>query len=473
MPSLRTEAERIVDAELIVEKHLNASCDTLSLDYNKQFQLGGYDPLVLAEEGFLPIPSAARYISACNYLNTMGIGGNQPENGCAPKCWMEFRIQALRKIHGGLPLPPFEEEPPMTVNRTMMGVVEEITVEDEGFGNETAVPDARCVPLYDPYTSTAYVGAVLDDKFQGDGAKVSAGVTQLASLLPMISLHPDIPSEARASLRACIPSLRKPLRDFMMPQCTKRCQVAYPCTTWCHDVRDECFQHNDTQSVIADIIQGGASRIGAVTKSMVGAENFEIVATLLGKLLHCRSKPSAGENAPSSDVAGSFSDDAHRCLAADTPAPLTPCSPPVAVKQPLEIGANVSLGANSTEDGDGDRDEEVSIEEKEEEEVDEELTREEDSDARKELAAGRTRTSTGPGGGGEEEEEEERAMKQLLEDSVEDVTGATGGGHGMSAEEQHRQAVEQWHPAWQNDTVIDHDSGIAMRMIDGQVQNLQ
>jgi hypothetical protein len=480
VPSLRAEAERNVAVEHIVEKRLNASCDTLSLDYTKQIQLGGYDPLVLADEGFLPIPSAARYISACNYLNTMGIGGNQPQNGCAPKCWMAFRIQALRKRHGGLPLPPLEDETPAAFNQSTGDIVEDVAVEDEVLENETTVPDMRCVKLQDPYTSAEYVGAVLDDEFQGEGLKVSAGVTQLASFLPMISLHPDIPSKARASLKACIPSLRKPLRDFMMPRCTEHCQVAYPCTSWCHAVRDECFHNNDTQSVILDIIQGDGSRIGTVTKSMIGADNFKIVATLLRKLLHCQSKPSNHGNATGDDASGSFSLDSRRCLDADTPAPQAICSPPV-LKPSWRLGSNVSksqhegssiLRASREENADGDHDDELSIQEKEEEEVDEELMREEESDVTK-TAAKRATAFTGPTG---EENEEESALKQLLEDSADEVTGATGSAlkkSRVSNVERHRQVVKQWHPAWQNDTVIDHDSGIAMRMIDGQVEDLQ
>merc|ERR1711871_1870263 len=120
-------------------------------------------------------------------------------------CWMEFRIQSLRKKHGGLPLPPLDEEPSIGVNQSL-DIVEETVAEHESIENETNVPDARCTLMHDPYSSQPYYGAVLDDKFQGEGEKVAAGVAQLASLLPMISLHPDIPSDSRASLRACIPS---------------------------------------------------------------------------------------------------------------------------------------------------------------------------------------------------------------------------------------------------------------------------
>ena len=72
---------------------------------------------------------------------------------------------------------------------------------------------------------------------------------------------------------------------------------------------------------------------------------------------------------------------------------------------------------------------------------------------------------------GEEEEieEEEIAMKQLIEDTADASTGATG----TSADERRQKVVKAWAPLWQNDTVIDHDSGIAMRMIDGQVEETE
>ena len=51
-------------------------------------------------------PSGKKYVSACNYLNTMGSSGNAPSRGCAPHCWMGFRMLELAQMRDVLPTPP-------------------------------------------------------------------------------------------------------------------------------------------------------------------------------------------------------------------------------------------------------------------------------------------------------------------------------------------------------------------------------
>jgi hypothetical protein len=206
------------------QKELEEECNVEYVpDSGPTSSNGGFNPMILAKEGFSTFPSSPKYISNCNYINTMGVSGNDPQKGCAPHCWMGFRMLELAKMRKNLPVPPI---PPSGFgNRQPLDLPPQKAEEEEdpvGAEQETEsgaaawTPDPACIMVNDPYTQAGYYGYIVDiDQFT-DAKEISNGIRELANLLAMIDMHPSIPAEAKDILKTCEPRLKTVLVRFRL-----------------------------------------------------------------------------------------------------------------------------------------------------------------------------------------------------------------------------------------------------------------
>jgi hypothetical protein len=206
------------------QKELEEECNVEYVpDSGPTSSNGGFNPMILAKEGFNTFPSSPKYISNCNYINTMGVSGNDPQKGCAPHCWMGFRMLELAKMRKNLPVPPIP--PGGFGNRQPLDLPPQKAEEEEdpvGAEQETEsgaaawTPDPACILVNDPYTQAGYYGYIVDiDQFT-DAKEISNGIRELANLLAMIDMHPSIPAEAKDILKTCEPRLKTVLVRFRL-----------------------------------------------------------------------------------------------------------------------------------------------------------------------------------------------------------------------------------------------------------------
>ena len=315
----------IHDYALKEEEHLKSERQKLleeecNVPYRPTTKDGGYDPLVLAGEGFVTKPNGRKYVSACNYANTMGVGGNAPSKGCAPHCWMGFRMLELAKMRNTLPIPESTRPKPkpvrpITAPGTNGAGVQPMNPPSAPEEQETKAKwsaDPSCVSINDPFNQKAYFGFIVDvDKFS-QAEEVTLGIRELTNLLSMIDLHPSIPIEARTTLKKCMPRIESAMRDWMIPKCTAECQLQKSCKSWCESLRSDCLSHASVTDLLNQVISGD-SDVRQMAKSMIG-DKMNVVDVLIKKLLTC-----GGESGIT------FSTNVETCRVAD--AALEPCVP--------------------------------------------------------------------------------------------------------------------------------------------------
>ena len=98
-------------------------------------------------------PSGKKYVSACNYLNTMGSSGNAPSRGCAPHCWMGFRMLELAQMRDVLPTPPALHLNNITKIPVRVSNNDDVLVAAvvEDGTKETWTADPFCIKMNDPF----------------------------------------------------------------------------------------------------------------------------------------------------------------------------------------------------------------------------------------------------------------------------------------------------------------------------------
>jgi hypothetical protein len=273
------------------QKMLEEEC--LNVTYQPSVEDGGYDPLVLADQGFTTKPNGRKYVSACNYANTMGVGGNAPSKGCAPHCWMGFRMLELAKMRDSLPIPPSSRPQPQvpnptTANEGVSAPVTETVQEDDAVVDDTSnswVADPSCISINDPYNQKAYYGYIVDIDQFSNAQDISLGIRELGNLLSMINLHPTIPIEARNTLKKCMPRLKHAMQSWMLPHCDGSCQLKKPCKNWCEKLRHDCLTSTAVTDSLSQIVEGD-SEVRKMAISMIGNQ-MNVVDVLIRKLLTC------------------------------------------------------------------------------------------------------------------------------------------------------------------------------------------
>lgn len=279
LPDLREFAlEQEESLKSIHQINLEKECNVNYIPHDEPSNHnGGYNPIVLTDEGFLVMPNSKKYLSNCNYLNTMGISGNDPSSGCAPHCWMGFRLLELQQMRNSLTLPdPLPEpltRPPLPEVKPGDNYNENQKPIVDGQLNENTkdlwTADPNCIMVNDPYDQRGYYGYIVDVDDFNNPKDISSGIRELIGLISMIDMHPSIPADAKDVLKKCEPRMKNVMRDFMLPVCNEKCQIKKPCQSWCREFKSDCLSHPAVVEILTQVIDGN-SPMRNMALSMLG-----------------------------------------------------------------------------------------------------------------------------------------------------------------------------------------------------------